>query len=105
MSKIFPKGTLYVSKPDISIGPANAFPFSLLTQSQHLPLINATASLLSLPSLAQIISFTHVRAYSCSQTSLLISEKMGQNRSKLVVQGEVAPGYETIKDMFQQNFE
>ena len=102
--KIFPKGTLYVSKPDKSIGTANAFqPFD--TVSQHLPLINATASLLSLLSLAQIISFTHVRAYSCSQTSLLISEKMGQNRSKLVVQGEVAPGYETIKDMFQQNFE
>jgi len=30
---------------------------------------------------------------------------MGQTRSKLVVQGEVAPGYETVKEMFQQNFD
>ena len=38
-------------------------------------------------------------------TYLFVPEKMGQNTSKIVVQGEVAPGYETVKEMFQQNFE
>ena len=41
----------------------------------------------------------------CPYTSSSILEKMGQSRSKVEVQGEVAPGYETVKEMFQQNFE
>ena len=31
--------------------------------------------------------------------------KMGQRSSKVVVQGEVAAGYESVKEMFQENFE
>ena len=32
-------------------------------------------------------------------------QKMGQKGSKVVVQGEVAAGYESVKAMFQENFE
>ena len=30
---------------------------------------------------------------------------MGQKGSKVVVQGDVAAGYESVKAMFQENFE
>ena len=30
---------------------------------------------------------------------------MGQKGSKVVVQGEVAAGYESVREMFQENFE